>query len=71
MHLIYRTADGRRHKARLTTDHCSSSYGKPVVVRAGVGYGTADLALNGMVFYAMDLAPAAAEALRKAGYSVC
>ena len=68
--VIYRTPDGRRHWARLTTDHPDCNYGcGPVVVYAGIGYSSADMAFNGIVFHAVDN-PTAADALKKAGYAV-
>jgi hypothetical protein len=67
--ILYRTADGRRHRARLTTEHPQSSYGRPVLVTGGSPLGTADLAFNSMYILAKDN-PKASEALRKAGYDV-
>lgn len=67
--VIYRTADRRRHRARLTTEHRASTYGCPVVVYAGVGLDAAYMTANGMRFVRQDNL-GALEALAKAGYPV-
>ena len=67
--IIYRTSDGTRHTARLTTQHGCCPFGQPVVVAENVAYSASHLKRMRMRLLAVDN-PVAAAALRQAGYRV-
>ena len=60
--------NGWTAEGRLTTEHCASRHGQPVLVVAGEPYGRSDARAVG--FAVIEATPEEREALRQAGYDL-